>query len=220
MVAAAFISAESSHESTMRNRMDNDKISLDSNLLTKHKIPGGTKMSIFDKLNNTAADAAKQTFTFAALPESLAQMQALPEAALQSPFQTAALTVCALCVYAADKNIGAEMLNWLRGPRPLSPMDISFLNDRFRDGIHVPFSYFAGATPENNYTPNKPYTLTIEAGPYADANPGYKKLHIRSGGADNAREIVLRQKGDGTWLLWDQILLVSIRQPKSADPWA
>ena len=220
MVAAAFISAESSHESTMRNRMDNDKITLDSNLLTKHKISGGTKMSIFDKLNNTAADAAKQTFTFAALPESLAQMQALPEADLQSPFQTAALTVCALCVYAADKNIGAEMLNWLRGPRPLSPMDISFLNDRFRDGIHVPFSYFAGATPENNYTPNKPYTLTIEAGPYADANPGYKKLHIRSGGADNAREIVLRQKGDGTWLLWDQILLVSIRQPKSADPWA
>ena len=85
-------------------------------------------MSIFDKLNNTAADAAKQTFTFAALPESLAQMQALPEAALQSPFQTAALTVCALCAYAADKNIGTEMLNWLRGPRPLSPMDISFLN--------------------------------------------------------------------------------------------
>ena len=180
-------------------------------------------MSIFDNLKKGVAQAVgsqKETFTFAALPESLAQMQALPEAALQSPFQTAALTVCALCVYAADKNIGAEMLNWLRGPRPLSPMDISFLNDRFREGHHVPFSYFAGATPENDYTPNQPFTLTIEAGPYADANPGYKKLHIRSGGADNAREIILRQKGDGTWLLWDQMLLVSIRQPKSADPWA
>ena len=153
-------------------------------------------MSIFDKLKSGVANvanaaaqspsagAAKQTFTFAALPESLAQMQALPEAALQDPFQTAALTVCALCVYAADKNIGAEMLNWLRGPRPLSPMDISFLNDRFREGHHVPFSYFAGATPENDYTPTQPFTLTIEAGPYADANPGYKKLHIRSGGAD------------------------------------
>ena len=41
-----------------------------------------------------------------------------------------------------------------------------------------------------------------------------------AGGADNAREIVLRQKGDGTWLLWEQVLLLSIRQPKSADPWA
>ena len=161
-----------------------------------------------------------QTITFTTLPKTLAEMQALPEAILQNPFQTAALTVCALCVYAEDRDNGTQMLNWLRGPRPLSPFDISFLNDRFRDGNHVPFSYFAGAVPGNDYTPTLPYTLTIEAGPYADANPGYKKLHIRSGGADNAREIVLRQKGDGTWLLWDQFLLLSIRQPKSADPWA
>ena len=187
-------------------------------------------MSIFDKLRQGAVSAARtavqaagtkqQTFTFTTLPESLAQLQALPEAALTDPFQTAALTVCALCAYAADKNVGKEMLDWLRGPRPLSPHDISFLNDRFRDGFDVPFSYFKGATPENNYQPTNPFTLTIEAGPYADANPGYKKLHIRSGGADNAREVVLRQKGDGTWWLWDQFLLVSIRPPKSADPWA
>ena len=75
-------------------------------------------MSIFDKLKQGAAGITKavgqsigtkeETFTFAALPESLAQMQALPEAALANPFQTAALTVCALCVYAADKNIGKE----------------------------------------------------------------------------------------------------------------
>lgn len=189
-------------------------------------------MSIFDKLkqgNTTAPQAAPttnggngpQTFTFAALPESLAQMQSLPEAALDSPFQTAALTVCALCVYAADKTIGAEMLNWLRGPRPLGNFDISFLNDRFRDGkTYVPFSYFKGATPENDYAPAQPFTLTIETNPYSDANPGYKKLFIRSGGADNAREVVLRMRGDGKWFLWDQFLLVGIRDPKSADPWA
>ena len=187
-------------------------------------------MSIFDKLKKGINDTIKttaqsvntqrQTFTFAALPESLSQLQALPEAALSSPFQAAALTVCALCVYAADKQIGTEMLNFLKGPRPLSNQEISFLNDRFRDGQHVPFSYFKGATPENDYTPAQPFTLTIEAGPYADANPGYKKLHICSGGADNPREIVLRQKGDGQWCLWEQFLMVGIRQPKSADPWA
>lgn len=187
-------------------------------------------MSIFDKLKKTVTDTVqttaqavgtkRETFTFASLPESLSQMQALPEAALQTPFQAAALTVCALCVYAAAPQIGTEMLNFLKGPRPLSNMEISFLNDRFRDGHHVPFSYFQGATPENDYTPAQPFTLTIEAGPYADANPGYKKLHIRSGGADHPREIVLRQKGDGQWCLWEQFLMVGIRQPKSADPWA
>lgn len=192
-------------------------------------------MSIFDRLKNSPGighEAAeqirsdpfhrtKETFVFAALPESLAQMQQLPEAALNDPYQTAALTVCALCAYAADKRIGTEMLNWLRGPRPLSPFDISFLNDRFREGkYHVPFSYFKGATPENNYIPDQPFTLEIESNPYSDANPGYKKLFLRSGGADNPREIVLRMRGDGKWFLWDQFLLVGIRDPKAADPWA
>ena len=189
-------------------------------------------MSIFDKLNQnssvpntplekSSSSATEQTFTFAALPESLEQMQSLPESALTDPFQTAALTVCALCVYAADKNIGVQMLNWLRGPRPLSPMEISFLNDRFRDGkTYVPFSYFKGASPENDYTPAKPFTLTIETNLYSDANEGYKKLFVRSGGADNPREIILRRKGDGTWLLWDQMILVGIRDPKSANPWS
>ena len=177
-------------------------------------------MSIFDRLKNAAPEPTAQTFTFQSLPETLEQLQALPEAALATPFQTAALTVCALCVYGADKAAGEAMLNWLRGPRPLSGYEISFLNDRFRDGIHVPFSYFKGATPANDYTPAYPFTLDITAGPYADANPGYKKLHIRSGGADSPREIVLRQKGDGQWFLWEQFLMVGIRQPKSEDPWA
>jgi len=194
-------------------------------------------MSIFDKLKKTAGDALKQevkntasaltsqeeTFTFAALPESLAEMQALPEAAMDTPFKTAALTVCALCAYAADREIGTEMLNFLLGPRPLNNVQISFLNDRFREGHHVPFSYFKGAVPENDYTPDTPFTITIESGVYSDANAGegYKKLFIRSGGADNPREIVLRQRGsDGRWFLWEQFLLVGIRDPKSADPWA
>ena len=189
-------------------------------------------MSIFDKLKKGTAEPVstvpksdasvrQMTFSFDALPESLLQMQALPEATLQNPFQTAALTVCALCAYAADRQIGTDMLNWLKGPRPLNGHEVSFLNDRFRDsGSYIPFSYFQGAVPENDYTPINPFTVTVEAGPYADANPGYKKLHIRSGGADNPREIVLRQKGDGQWLLWDQFLMVGIRTPKSEDPWA
>lgn len=91
-------------------------------------------------------------------------MQKLPEAKLETPFQTAALTVLALCTYSADRNIGTEMLNWLRGPRPLNGQDISFLNDRFRDGkTYLPFTYFAGSTPDNNYTPTKPYSITIES---------------------------------------------------------
>ena len=122
-------------------------------------------MGLFDKMKQAAANVSGNqtvTFTFQALPESLAQMQALPEASLDTPFKTAALTVCALCAYGADKSIGLEMLNWLRGPRPLNGQEISFLNDRFRDGkSYIPFSYFVGASPENGYTPRQPFTLLV-----------------------------------------------------------
>lgn len=114
-------------------------------------------MGLFDKMKQAAANVSGNqtvTFTFQALPESLAQMQALPEASLDTPFKTAALTVCALCAYGADKNIGLEMLNWLRGPRPMNGQEVSFLNDRFRDGkSYIPFSYFVGASPETAIPP-------------------------------------------------------------------
>lgn len=186
-------------------------------------------MSIFDKLtqtpqaasSTTAAAPKTEAFTFSALPENLSELQALPEAALDSPYKTAALAVCALCAYAADKQIGTQMLNWLRGPRPLTGADISFLNDRFRgEKSYLPFSYFAGAVPENNYTPAMPFTVKVESTANSAAEEGYMKLFIPCGGADSPRPIKLRRKGDGRWFLWEQYLLTDIRTPKSSDPWA
>lgn len=163
----------------------------------------------------------KERFAFTALPNTLAELQALPEASLDTPYKTAALTLCALCVYSKDKEAGIEMLNWLRGPRPLNGQDISFLNDRFRGGkSYLPFSYFAGASPENDYTPSHPYRLVIERTRISDAEAGYMKLFIPCGGADSPRPIKLRQKGDGRWFLWEQYLLMDIRKPQSADPWS
>ena len=189
-------------------------------------------MSIFDKLKNTAQQAVntaiksvgskRETFTFASLPESLAELQALPEASLDTPFKTAALTVLALCAYAADKNIGTEMLNFLRGPRPLNGQEISFLNDRFRDGkTYLPFTYFAGSTPDNNYTPSQPYTVTVTSDAHSYDEQGYARLYIASGGADRPRPIKLRKKpSTGQWFLNDIQCLSDIRVPVAEDPWA
>lgn len=184
-------------------------------------------MSIFDKtksapLSANSNGANSKTFLFEKLPESLEELQALPEASLDDPYKTAALTVLALCAYGADKKIGTEMLNWLRGPRPLNGHEISFLDDRFRDGkTYIPFSYFAGATAENNYTPDMPYTVTAESNRNSGDEAGYMKLFLPCGGADSPRPIKLRQRAsDGKWFLWEQYLLTAVRVPKSDDPWA
>ena len=85
----------------------------------------------------------------------------------------------------------------------------------------MPFTYFVGATPDNNYTSTEPYTLVVESKHVSEEEAGYMKLFIPCGGADAPHPVKLRQRGsDGEWLLWEQYLLTGVRDPKSADPWA
>ncbi|MDI9240882.1 hypothetical protein QJ036_00105 [Ruminococcus sp. YH-rum2234] len=105
---------------------------------------------------------------------------------MDTPFKTAELTVCALCAYAAQLDIGIEQLNFLRGPRPLNGQDLSFLKDRFRGNrTYLPFSYFTGATPDNNYTPTEPFSVTVTSDAHSYDEQGYARLYIGSGGADS-----------------------------------
>ena len=61
-----------------------------------------------------------ETFTFKSLPENVEELKALPEASLDSPFKTAALAMAALCHYEKNPEETFEMLNFLKGPEPLS----------------------------------------------------------------------------------------------------
>lgn len=161
-----------------------------------------------------------ETFNFEKLPENADQLMTMPEARLNSPFMTAALTVLACCRYEYNQQECIDMLNFLQGPKKLAPIDIQFLRDRLSGKGYVPRSYLAGTNPQNNYTPTQPYTVTVEENPYSYTNEGYATLYIRSSGADSPRQVTLRQKGNGQWFLWQNMLLPDIRIPINNDPWA
>lgn len=162
------------------------------------------------------------TITWNRLPENLDDLKALKEADLKTPEGTAALTIAALCVYPRDKEECYRMLDFLRGPQPLSPMDKQFIRDRFMDGKdYLAKSYFKGAVPGNDYTPDTPFVIELQDSTAPMADEGYKTLLVRSGGADSPRTITLRNKpSTGEWFLWDQMLLAGIRIPTSQDAWA
>ena len=162
----------------------------------------------------------KEKIVFSSLPSTFEEFASLPQAALSTPFETAAMTVLAFCYYPQNKDLALQMVNYLRGPRPLSGGDISFIADRFRDSDYVPRSYFEGSTPANDYTPAEPYTIVVSESPYSYQNEGYATLYITSGGADSPRSVQMRKAKDGKWYLWEQFILVGIRQPESANPWA
>ena len=163
----------------------------------------------------------QKTVSFDRLPQSLAELKAMPQAALTDPFDVAALTVAALCRYPDSADDCIAMLDYLRGPRPLSVFETQFLRDRLTGKPYKPLSYFAGTSPQNNYTPQTPYRVTVYENMYSRPQENYLTLWLESSGADSPRQVQLRCKpSTGQWFLWDQMLLADIRVPASSDPWA
>lgn len=161
-----------------------------------------------------------ERIVFSSIPKTLEEFLSLPQSAMSTPFDTAALTVAALSVYPENKELSFSMLEALRGPRPLMQMDKQFIADRFRGKEYLMRSYFDGSAPDNDYTPRLPYTVTVSENQYSYAEPNFAKLFVACSGADSPRPVQLRKAKDGKWYLWEQFLLTGIRQPESSDPWA
>jgi len=177
-------------------------------------------MGLFDSLKKQEQNKS-ETFTLAALPRTLGELQALPEASLDSPYKTAALALAALCCYAQDASAVHEMLDFLKGPDTLSNLEKQFLRDRLAGKPYKCLSFFAGATPDNGYTPDTPYRITVSANPYSFDSENWATLYVQSGGADSPRPIRLRKKpSTGQWFLNELQCLADIRVPTAEDPWA
>ncbi len=174
-------------------------------------------------VNNAVAKGTNRTesFTFTALPNSVAELQAMPEASLDSAFKTTALTIAVLCAYEKSPDVCIEMLNFLKGPAEVSTYEKGFIKERLNGKFYKTFSFFEGATPENGYKPNTPYVIKVSENPYSFDEENWATLYVTSGGADNPRPIKLRKKpSTGQWFLNDIQCLADIRIPVEEDPWA
>lgn len=187
-------------------------------------------MGLFDFLKKKMNEASKKAtqiisnktvdVVFPKMPESYEEFTALPQARMSDPFDTAALTVVAFSFYSKDKAQALKMLDYLRGPRPLSGMDKQFIADRFMDKDYVPRSYFKGSTYKNDYAPQEPYTVCPFTNPNSDIQENMKRIWLNSGGADSPRYVDVRLAKDGKWYLWEQYILSDVRKPESSNPWA
>lgn len=162
-----------------------------------------------------------ESFTFASLPTSVAELEALPEASLDSAFKTAAICIAALCNLEKDVNSTWEMLDYLKGPESVSEREKSFIKERLARKQYKTFSFFKGATPDNGYTPDTPYTIIVSENPYSFDEENWATLYVTSGGADAPRPIKLRRKpSTNQWFVNEIQCLSDIRIPTEQDPWA
>lgn len=110
--------------------------------------------------------------------------------------------------------------------QPMSGIMKQNIKDRMTQNNKYNFigkSYFKGSNPTNDYTPSIPYEIEVLENQYTDENEGYKRLFVKSGGADSERPITLRLAKDGNYYIWSDSfmgLLSDIREPESNNPWA
>ncbi len=186
---------------------------------------GGLGRLFKSKVGQTVSKAVgskSKTFTFETLPQTTDELAGLPEAALTDVYAVAALSLLALTRFDANRQESISMLNFLKGPDPMSPMATQQIADRFMDGkFYIVNSFFEGATPANNYTPSKPYKVKVSSTPYSFDNENWAILYLHSGGADSPRPVKLRKKpSTGQWFLVEIQYLADIRPPVATDKWA
>ena len=162
-----------------------------------------------------------EKFVFDFIPKNVEELKSLPESSLDSPYKTTALCLLVLCHYGENVEETHAMLDYLRGPDPLTPYSKQFLRDRLRGKTYKPFSFFEGASNQNNYKPSLPLTITVMENPYSFSNENWATMYIQSYGADSPRPMKLRKKpSSGQWFLNEIQCLSDIRLPVEDDPWA
>ncbi|MBR0531927.1 MAG: hypothetical protein IJJ96_04900 [Bacteroidales bacterium] len=186
---------------------------------------GGLGRLFKNKVSQTVSKAVSnksKTYSFEALPQTVDELKALPEAALTDVYAVAALSLLALTRFEADRDASIAMLNFLKGPEPMTPMAIQQISDRFMDGkFYKVNSFFEGATPANNYTPSQPYKVKVTSTPYSFETENWAVLYLHSGGSDSPRPVKLRKKpSTGQWFLVEIQYLGDVRTPVAADKWA
>ena len=176
----------------------------------------------------TYTNGKKQfTYTFNALPRNIEELKTLEvdnRKYFESQYFVTALFICCLNRIADNSADAWEMINYLRThTATVGQNGISLIANRDMQNIaennlvgndangfpkvNGLRSFFAGATPENLYTPTTPYKVTVveaAADPILTENGvTYAYLHVISGGADSAQgPLTLRKTNNHGWLLW------------------
>lgn len=157
---------------------------------------------------------------FEKIPETAEELKALTYASLAEPEYGAALFLAAMMNYKDNRDQAILMLEFLKGPGGVSEFEKQFLKDRLEGKDYVVRSFFNGTSPDNDYAPAVPYTISLSRRDDT-LSEGRISVFMNSSGADSPRYIRMRLKpSSGQWFIEEQFILSDIRIPKSMDEWA
>lgn len=163
------------------------------------------------------------------LPDTLESFTALRDKLSSTPQGGAACFVVANAIYVTNKDLGLQCITLCTdiyhiGDAPPNSVNVKgkIINKSKQMDLDMrvfskPFlarSYFDGANPDNNYTPNTPLSISIYRQPIDTEQNNRLKLFVVCGGADTARPITLSKNSAGIWKAYEfSSLQVGCRPP-------
>ena len=117
---------------------------------------------------------AKGVVTFTNVPSDYEEFETLYTQFFgKTPHGTAAMMVMAMEIYGRDRKVGRQCIELINYPSNVNSV-ISILNDKYgssqyapaNDSYHqryLPAAVLKGATPQNGYRPQEPYTVEMKA---------------------------------------------------------
>jgi len=177
------------------------------------------------------AQAEEKALVIDRAPENVAQFLTLRNEIGQTPEGGAAMFLLALQRYQEEPSEGLKFLILTTdksqlvksheaesyGGYTLHKVERTRMTQQLEQYPYLIHSYFAGAIPENDYTPAPaPFSFTFSLTSYSGSEKsGRIRLYIPSSGTDTPRPITLRRDNKGIWKVTEySSLLVGIRLPE------
>ncbi|MBQ7503616.1 hypothetical protein IJT93_13060 [bacterium] len=174
--------------------------------------------SVSGKINHTALHKGESgSCSLTALPKNVEEFKKLQEQVAVEPQGAVAMFLAAMNIYSQDEKAGRECLEL--ASHQLGGSEISILKDKLRgpesDSYrqkYLPMAFFKGATPENKYTPDKPYTVEVSVNngrPYSvltSAHAPVIYLNVKTRGTDiGSRSVsVIKPEGSNYYVVFER----------------
>lgn len=174
--------------------------------------------SVSGKINHTALHRGESgSCSLTALPKNVEEFKKLQAEVAVEPQGAVAMFLAAMNIYSQDEKAGRECLEL--ASHQLGGSEISILKDKLRgpesDSYrqkYLPMAFFKGATPENKYTPDKPYTVEVSVNngrPYSvltSAHAPVIYMNVKTRGTDmGSRSVsVIKPEGSKYYLVFER----------------
>ena len=175
------------------------------------------------------------TYTFSTIPTNVEELKQYNISGDDGRYKVLALYIMSLRTWKPENHTDCEEMIGYLCNKQLSVYEKQRLTDQMKKGNQYRYlgnAFLNGAAPANNYSPSKPYSITLTQDSVVDENQVYIPANPSIPSPDQYRAFIFckafdsgkwidvyKSSKDGNWYMYKWMdLITSIKAPASSNP--